>query len=410
MAPVLAQPPQLDDRAKIEIVGKAASLLVEGYVFPDRGEAAASKLKSALAAGAYAKVQTATDMAALLTRDLQSATHDRHLRVTFGEGPKNPDAPADKTSRGGVTHVYLLKGNVGYMRITGFPPPALFAEFADQAMRDLAGTDALIIDLRDNGGGNPSTVAYFCSFFFDPIKPVHINDLVDRKKATKNFSRREFWTRPVSSPYLRKPVYILTRKYTFSGAEEFAYDLQTQGRATIIGETTGGGANPGDASPLGHGFRIFIPAGRAENPLTKTNWEGVGVKPDLKVAASHAFQIAMQRQTGQADDLKNLIAADYVKQWQTRPKGEAVLRTYLDAVARGKPDYKMLSPVQAEETKKSLSKQRRRLAPLGKVQKIEFKQAAEFGEGFYHVTFSGGAMDCALLMTLDGKIAFVYLL
>jgi C-terminal processing protease CtpA/Prc len=89
-----------------------------------------------------------------------------------------------------------------------------------------------------------------------------------------------------------KPVYVLTSRRTFSGAEECAYDFQTQKRATLVGETTGGGANPGDDFGLAHGFLAFIPTGRAINPVTHTNWEHVGVKPDISVAAAKAQQTA----------------------------------------------------------------------------------------------------------------------
>jgi C-terminal processing protease CtpA/Prc len=151
---------------------------------------------------------------------------------------------------------------------------------------------ALIIDLRSNGGGDPFTVALVASYLFGD-KPVHINSLYFRPANRTD----DFYTDPnVSGKKFgaSKPVFVLTSSRTFSGAEEFAYDVQTQKRATIVGETTGGGANPGGAVRLPYDLTVFVPTGRAINPITKTNWEGVGVKPDVPAAADDALDVALR--------------------------------------------------------------------------------------------------------------------
>jgi C-terminal processing protease CtpA/Prc len=150
----------------------------------------------------------------------------------------------------------------------------------------LANTDALIIDLRANGGGSPEMVQYLCSYFFEG-EPVHLNDLYFRPEN----ETRQFWTLSwiPGRRYVGKPLYLLTSSRTFSGAEEFAYDMQTQKRATIVGETTGGGANPGGPVDIAAGFEVFVPMGRAINPVTQTNWEGKGVEPEVKCAAAEAL-------------------------------------------------------------------------------------------------------------------------
>jgi C-terminal processing protease CtpA/Prc len=155
----------------------------------------------------------------------------------------------------------------------------------------LANTDALIVDLRRNGGGRPEMVALLSSYLFD--ERTHLNDLYWREGNRTD----EFWTNAtVAGPRYggKKPVFVLTSKRTFSGAEEFAYNLKALKRATIVGETSGGGAHPGDMQKIADGFAMFVPTGRAINPVTKTNWEGVGVEPDVVVPADQALDKAKE--------------------------------------------------------------------------------------------------------------------
>ncbi|MBS0319940.1 MAG: S41 family peptidase, partial [Proteobacteria bacterium] len=187
----------------------------------------------------------------------------------------------------GIARVERLPGNVGYLDLRGFGPAEFTGEAYTAALSLLAGTDAMIVDLRHNGGGDPSAVAYFMSHFFATGDRRHLNDIYSRPTDRTD----QFWTVPVKVHYTR-PVYVLTSKHTFSGGEECAYDFQTQKRATLVGETTGGGANPGDMVALVDDFVVFIPTGRAINPITRTNWEHVGVKPDVPMDAAQAKQYA----------------------------------------------------------------------------------------------------------------------
>lgn len=184
-----------------------------------------------------------------------------------------------------------LAGDIAYVEILsfGFPPEAVREE-ASRIMSAAADAKALILDLRANGGGSPFTVALVASYVFG-ADPVHLNSLYFRPADRTD----DFYTDPrVTGTRFgpTKPVYVLTSSRTFSGAEEFAYDLQTRKRATIVGETTGGGANPGGPVPLPYGLTLFVPTGRAINPITKTNWEGVGVKPDVAVDANSGLDVA----------------------------------------------------------------------------------------------------------------------
>jgi C-terminal processing protease CtpA/Prc len=190
----------------------------------------------------------------------------------------------------GFVKLERLPGNVGYLDLRGFMDHESGAETVAAAMNFLANTDALILDLRKNGGGSPHMVQLICSYLFAADKPVHLNSLYWREGDRTE----EFWTLKDLSGhrYLGKDVYVLTSRLTFSGAEECAYNLQTRKRATLVGETTGGGAHPGKGVLLGEHFRAFISTGRAINPVTKTNWEGTGVRPDVATDAERALDVA----------------------------------------------------------------------------------------------------------------------
>lgn len=156
-------------------------------------------------------------------------------------------------------------------------------------MNFLSNSDAIIIDVRMNGGGSPAMVQLITSYLYDS-EPIHLNNFYWRTKD----SIAQTWTLPfvegIRSP--KTPVYILTSKNTFSAAEEFSYNLKNLKRATLIGETTGGAANIGDMVNATDKFNVWIPFGSAINPITKTNWEGTGVTPHIEVSSSKALEVA----------------------------------------------------------------------------------------------------------------------
>jgi len=255
--------------------------LREGYVFPDDGARAADALEKSLRAGAYAGVADPVQFAQQVTDQLRAITKDGHMRVIFGSPFGNQPPPAMPQDAG--FEVSRLDGDIGLIRLARFAPPDVFNPAADEAMRSLSDTKALIIDMRVNGGGHPASVAYLVSYFLDTDKPIHINSLVWRNRGTDTFRTEAFWSSPTPLRYLDKPVYVLVGPKTYSAGEEFAYDLQALKLATIVGAKTRGGANPGGLTDLGSNFFVVVPTGRAENPITHTNWEGVGVLPDVQV-------------------------------------------------------------------------------------------------------------------------------
>ncbi|HRI52983.1 MAG TPA: S41 family peptidase [Pseudomonadota bacterium] len=314
-APAADAPLTAADRR--QIVATLAQKLRARYVYPERGEAIATKLQAHAAHGDFDGARTTKALGEVLDRDLTAVGDDRHFRIRFvpefdpaledyNHVPGSEEIAqgrADMARRAfGIARVERLPGNVGYLDIRGFGPAEFVAPAYDQALALLAGTDALVVDLRSNGGGEPLAVSYFVSHFFTEGDERHLNDIFDRPSG----KTREYWTLPVTGPRYLRPVILLTSHSTASGAEECAYDLQTQKRATLVGETTAGAANPGGPVAIGHGLVAFVPTGRPINPVTHADWEKVGVKPDLAVPAADAMKTAylslLDRRLAEAKD------------------------------------------------------------------------------------------------------------
>lgn len=200
----------------------------------------------------------------------------------------------------GFEKVQRLQFNIGYIDLHAFAPGALISKRLAAAMTLLADTRALIIDLRLNGGGDPNTVALLASYLFD--QRTHLNDIYWREGDRTE----QFWTteQVAGTRYSsQKKVYILTSHDTFSAGEDFTYAMKNLKRATVVGEATGGGAHPGDPVRLNDHFVMFLPNGRSISPITHADWEGVGVTPDIPVAAEKALD------TAQVKILKDVLAA-----------------------------------------------------------------------------------------------------
>lgn len=276
--------------------------LDEKYVFPEKAAAAKKAVQARRKRGEYSSIATGHALATALTAHVNEVLKDAHFHVRFSlealperERAEEPspeevaeEVALERSVNGGIEKVERLPGNIGLVEVRSFAFPRRGYEAAAAAMSFVSETDALIIDIRRNGGGDPDMVAALSTYFF--AEPVHLNDLYFRPEN----STRQYWTFPGApgKRYTGREIYVLTSKRTGSAAEEFAYNLQQLKRATLLGEVTWGGAHPGGLVRLNDHFAAFVPSGRAINPITKTNWEGTGVKPDIEAPAEDALRLA----------------------------------------------------------------------------------------------------------------------
>lgn len=283
------------------IVRRCAELVREHYVFAEAGEQCAVALERQLAEGRYGGADSASALGALVTTDLQGVTHDLHLRLKHHLDPLPPlqDDKAEaelyaakaRDSMHGIRRIERLSGNIGLVEIApNLFPPAAAGQYLAAAMQIVANTRGLILDLRANTGGHPGTVALVCTYLLGD-EPVHLNSFVPRDESEATQS----WTLPwVPGPRYgqERPLWVLVGPRTFSGGEELAYDLQQLGRATLVGEVTGGGANARRGFDLHPHLELTVPVVAARNPVSGTNWEGTGVRPDVTVPEADALDTA----------------------------------------------------------------------------------------------------------------------
>lgn len=292
---------KLDAAMRSRVVEGVANKLNEYYVFPEKAKQMAEAVTARQKKGEYDAVTDGETFATMLTDHLREVSKDKHLRVNFNPfvAPERP-APAEakpgipdqmraqmERINCGFERVEHMAPNLGYVKFNMFANPEVCGPTATAAMNFVGNVDAIIFDLRDNGGGDPKMVAFVSSYLFD--ERTHLNDLYNRQEDKTT----EYWTQDVPGKRLAgKPVFVLTSKRTFSGAEEFSYNLQNLKRATIVGETTGGGAHPVSGHKIDDHFGIGVPFARAINPVSKSNWEGTGVEPDVPAPAGEALDVA----------------------------------------------------------------------------------------------------------------------
>ena len=294
----------VDAAMRATVVEGAAKSLSDFYVFPDVADRMAAAIRRHQQRHDYDSITSARMLAERLTADLRDIIHDRHLMVVYSATvlpvppPPNAVPSAEELERArnvmaqinfGFEKVERLAGNIGYLDLRAFAPPQFMGDTAAAAMNFLSSADAVIIDLRQNGGGSPDAVALIASYLMGPL-PARMNDIYNRETNQTH----QFWTLPYvpGKRLTGKDVYVLTSQRTFSAAEDFTYGLKNLKRVTVVGEVTGGGAHPGGPRRINDHFAVAVPSGRSISIFTNTDWEGTGIEPDIKVPADRALATA----------------------------------------------------------------------------------------------------------------------
>jgi len=318
-------PPQIDGSARTEILQWITTTMSERYVDPKVAQAMVDEVRSRAAEGVYGDLVDSGAFLHAVEQDLRAVSDDKHVglwpeRLEDVVEDDTDYTPADleyveqlRRTNYGYKKIEILPGNVGYLRIDEFAHPALGGPTTIAVMNTVGNTDALIIDLRWNGGG-AGLVGYICGYFFD--EATHLNDGWERASG----ETLQSWTPEfVPGPSLSDvPLYILISAQTFSAAEDFTYALKHLDRATVVGARSKGGGHPVEFVRLlrdDMAVAMMLPNAKSINPITGTSWEGVGVAPDIDVPATDALATAYNSALDALSDMAEDEQQRYRVEW-----------------------------------------------------------------------------------------------
>lgn len=308
---------QTEDVLTREIRAESISQLarkLDDYVFPEMGKRITDSLAAKFARSDYDAITDFAEFGRAVTRDMFNVSSDRHLlirysptdvadirrRATLSGAEREDDTIRRRTTAArdnfGFARVEVLPGNIGFLKLNRFEQANFAAETAFATMAFLSHAETLVIDLRHNNGGWTSLVQILCSYFFA------YEDISTETKLWETHTPylddvHQGWVLPhvPGRRFAETPVYILTSGRTYSAAETFIDALQSRGRATVVGETTRGGAHPTRGPEVLNDYYILkMPVGRKINPVTGGNWEGVGITPDVAVESGSALATTLQ--------------------------------------------------------------------------------------------------------------------
>ena len=327
--PALRSPPEpvLDRATRAQTIKTLATKLNDHYVFPDKARQMTAALQRFEQEGKYDAVSSGYRLAKQLTADLHGVSKDLHMKVLYQPKLVLPDddeaTPASRAeweqrtnflerlmqrraAAREVKQVGRLGDNIGYVKITSFPDAYLMPETYAATMDELADTEGLIIDLRGNRGGDPLAVVLLVSYFVDGR--TRLNDIWERDtgRTVQHYTEEKLDGSRYGG---NKPVMILVNRGTGSAGEDFAYTMQALKRATVVGEPTWGGAHPTEMIRLGGHFYAAIPNQRSISPITGSNWEGVGVQPDVAATPDQVFAMAKDLMRRRLRDSGRLVAS-----------------------------------------------------------------------------------------------------
>jgi len=287
------------------IITQVISLVRQNYADSNAAALLSNAIQKTWRDGGYSRFDSAAGLVATLTDDLRRAHRDEHLRLDYFvvarpmRGQAGASRPEDLAARHriaarrgyGIDRVERLPGNVALLSLRSFEPVSIGGPALQSAMRLMAGADAVILDLRQNGGGYGDMDGELTSYFVEG--GTIMSESYDRASGTTE--RGVVPMRQGGPPFRGTPLYVLTCRRTFSAAEGFTHTMRARGLATVVGDTTRGGANPVQVFQLSPHFALFLPTGRVTDLVTRSNWEGTGIAPDVPAPAASAFEVAYRR-------------------------------------------------------------------------------------------------------------------
>lgn len=331
-----AAPVKMDAKMRAEVLDSLAVQLNRYYVEADTAKLIVDHLRSRAKAKAYDADTQPGAFAEHVTEDLRAVNGDLHLSLRFdpdrtgvlagansvqrrvaaapggaapqagasavpgggpvmvrrtaggGDGPA-PSMPGARERNYGLTRLEILPGNIGYLEVSGFLQGPGMEEALVAALQFLARTDAVIIDVRRNGGGSGQMSHLLFSHFLgaEPVRTINVKSRID------GMSREMTSVAEVPGPRRPDvPLYVLTSRNTGSAAEEFSFVLKNQGRAKIVGDRTAGAGHMVNSFDVPHGFMVGVSITRVSDPKTGLEWEAVGVQPDVAVSSDRALAVA----------------------------------------------------------------------------------------------------------------------
>ena len=286
---------------KERILQKISELMRNKYVLPDLGIEYEQEILSWIKSDKYGSIDSTKKFAGQLTEDLQNLANDKHISLRVIEPTDLDEEKAGslrhpvrlsrliKNENMGFYKFEWLEGNIGYLDIRRFNTPAISKDMLTSAMKLIARSNAIIIDIRENQGGSTDVLPLFCSYFLE--YPTQLNSDYFRED---DVTKKSWTVKNIGGKRLTDtPLFVLTSRTTFSAAESFAYDMQANKRAVIVGDSTRGGAHSVDLFRIDDRFEIYLSTARSFNPVTGENWEGTGVIPDVHVPAVSALDTAI---------------------------------------------------------------------------------------------------------------------
>ena len=296
---------KLSQSEKQIIIDTLCSMLEKLYPIPGTGQKTSAAIHKKYEEGKYSEYKIISEFVQQLNDDLESISKDGHLGIIYdpvmvsalkgeeetgekGDSYEKITAESERWNNYGFKELKILEGNIGYLDLRTFFSLKYAGQTAAAAMNFFSDCNALIIDLRRNGGGWDDMVTFLASYF------INDNDDIIFSITSSTLDSSYFASKPYVYLPGKKltdiPLVILTSNSTASAAEAFTNIMKHFSKhASVIGETTAGAENPVDDVILFGDYILRIPTWKKIYSYDKSGWEGKGIKPDIEIESEKAL-------------------------------------------------------------------------------------------------------------------------